>query len=123
DQALEMVRCDRPTGEVAPVKFLYPELGTIDPSVPREKRMERLAAILTSRANGRLARTLVNRLWGKLMGRCLVEPADEMDNRPWNPDLLDWLAVDFIDGGCDVRRLLRQIATSQAYQLPAAGLR
>ena len=40
DHALEMVRCDRPTGEAAPVKFLYPELGRIDPNAPREKRME-----------------------------------------------------------------------------------
>src|SRR5207244_7284569 len=69
DGPLEMARCDRPTGTVAPVKFLYPELGTIDAQAPREKRLEQLAAVLTSRRNGRLARTLVNRIWGRLMGR------------------------------------------------------
>src|SRR6478672_10657473 len=60
DGPLEMVRCDKPVGEVAPVKFLYPQLGAIDGSSPREKRLEQLAAILTSKRNGRLARTLVN---------------------------------------------------------------
>src|SRR5438445_461222 len=104
DGPLEMVRCDRQTGEIAPIKFIYPELGSIDPHLPREKRQEQLAAILTSRANGRLARTLVNRLWGKLMGRGLVEPADQMDNRPWYPELLDWLAADFVDNSYDVRK-------------------
>ena len=44
-----------------------------------------------------------------------------MDNRPWNPDLLDWLAADFADHGYDVKQLIEQIVTSRAYQLPAAG--
>src|SRR5207244_4378032 len=121
DGPLEMVRCDRPTGEVAPIKFIYPELGAIDAAAPREKRQEQLAAVLTSRANGRLARTLVNRLWGKLMGRGLVEPADQMDNRPWSPELLDWLAADFVDRGYDVRKCIERIVTSRAYQMPSVG--
>jgi len=119
---LEMVRCDKPQGKVAPIKFLYPELGAIDGAAPRAKRLEQLASLLTSRGNGRLSRTLVNRLWARLMGRGLVEPADEMDHQPWSPDLLDWLAADFADNGYDVKRLIRQIATSRAYQLPAAAL-
>lgn len=123
DRPLEMVRCDKPQGQTAAIKFLYPELGAIDGSAPREKRMERLASILTSRANGRLTRTLINRLWARLMGRGLVEPADEMDNRPWNPDLLDWLAADFADNGYDVKQTIVQIVTSRAYQLPSVSLR
>src|SRR5262249_5180289 len=62
-------------------------------------------------------------LWAKLMGRGLVEPTDEMDNRPWNPDLLDWLASDFVRSGYDVKHTLAQIVTSQAYQLPAMNLK
>lgn len=123
NKALELVRCDRPTGEVASVKFLYPELGSIDANAPREKRMEQLAAVLTSRANGRLSRTLVNRLWARLMGRGLVEPTDEMDNRPWNPELLDWLASDFAANGYDVKKTIERIVTSRAYQLRAMGLK
>ncbi len=123
DRALEMVRCDRPTGQTANIKFLYPELGPIDSSAPRAQRQQQLAAILTSKTNGRLARTFVNHLWGKLMGRGLVEPTDEMDNRPWNPDLLDWLSADFADHNYDVRRTILQIVSSRAYQLPAVGMR
>jgi len=118
---LEMVRCDKPTGQAAPIKFIYPTLGTIDSSAPREKRMAQLAAALTGPRDGRLTRTFVNRLWAKLMGRGLVEPTDEMDSRPWDPDLLDWLASDFADHGYDVKRTIGLIVTSRAYQMPAVG--
>ena len=118
---LEMVRCDKPQGAIAPIKSLYPQLGSIDGSAPREKRAEQLAGILTNKQHGRLARTLVNRVWGKLMGRGLVEPQDEMDSKPWSPELLDWLAADFQDHGYDVKRLMETILTSRAYALPAAA--
>jgi hypothetical protein len=122
DRPLEMIRCDRATGTVAPIKFMYPELGAIDGNAPRGQRLEQLAAILTGKNNGRLTRTFVNRLWARLLGRGLVEPADDMDRRPWNPDLLDWLAADFADNGFDVKRTIAQIVTSRAYQLPAMSL-
>jgi hypothetical protein len=118
DGPLEMVRCDKPTGKIAPVRFLYPELGLIDGAAPREQRTAALAAILTKKENGRLPRTLTNRIWAKLLGRGLVEPVDDMDRRPWSPELLDWLAADFVDGGYDLRKLLLRIVTSRAYQLP-----
>jgi hypothetical protein len=40
-----------------------------------------------------------------------------MDNQPWNSDLLDWLAQDFSANGHDLKRLMRLLATSQAYRL------
>jgi mono/diheme cytochrome c family protein len=123
DQKLELVRCDKPTGEIATVKFMYPELGAIDANAPKTERMAQLAKVITSKTNGRLARTLVNRLWTKLMGRGLIEPNDEMDNPPWNADLLDWLAADFQDHGYDIKRTMELIATSRAYQLPSMGLK
>lgn len=123
DKPLEMVRCDKPTGQVAPVKFLYPQLGGIDGAAAREKRTEQLAAVLTSPQNGRLPRTFVNRMWAKLMGRGLVEPVDEMDHQPWYPELLDWLSSDFSKNGYDVKKLLKRIVTSRAYQLPAMALK
>lgn len=122
DGPLEMVRCDKPTGQTAPIKFLYPSLGTIDGNAPPEKRQAQLATVLTCRADGRLGRTFVNRLWTRLLGRGLVEPNDDMDSRPWDPDLLDWLASDFADHGYDVKRAIGQIVTSQAYQLASVGL-
>ncbi len=123
DKPLEMVRCDKPTGQVSSVRFLYPKLGSINAAAAKPEKAAQLAAIVTSTQNGRFARTLVNRVWAKLMGRGLVEPHDEMDQRPWLPDLLDWLSADFADHGYDVKRLIEQIVTSRAYQLPSVPLK
>jgi hypothetical protein len=117
---LEMFKCDVPTGKKATMRFIYPELGEIDPALPKEERLEKLAEIMTSDRNGRLTRTIVNRLWAKLMGRGLIEPVDEMDNPAWNQDLLDWLAGDLADNGYDLKKTLKVILTSKAYQLPSA---
>jgi mono/diheme cytochrome c family protein len=119
---LEMAECDKPTGQNAKVKFLYPELGDIDPALPREARMKRLAEILTSRQDGRVTRTMVNRLWARFLGHGLVEPVDEMDLPAWNADILDWLAEDLAENGYDLKRTMKWILTSRAYQLPAVNL-
>lgn len=120
DTKLEMERCSKPLGQTASMKFLYPELGSIDQAAPKEKRIEQLAAIVTNEKNGRLSRTLVNRLWQRLMGRGIIEPVDEMDNKPWNGDLLDALAWEFAhDQKYDVKKAITQIVLSRAYQLPA----
>lgn len=120
DKPLEMVRCDVPLGQIAPVKFLYSELGTVDANAPRGERLKQLSNALTSPQNGRFARTIVNRVWARLMGRGLIEPTDEMDRRPWSEDLLDWLAADFAANGYDLKKLMVRIATSRAYQMPSA---
>ncbi len=117
DKPLELHRCDKPTGKTSEVRFLYPELGTIDASKPRVERQKQLAALITKPENGRLARTIVNRLWARLLGRGLVEPLDDMDAEPWSQDLLDWLAVDLVDHRYDLKHTLRRITTSRAYSL------
>ncbi len=118
DKPLEMERCNTPTGKIAPMKFLYPELGNIDANLPREKRLEQLAGLITSEKNGRLSRTIVNRFWKKFMGRAITEPTDDMDNEPWDADLLDWLAADLSDNGWDLKKSMARILTSKAYQMP-----
>jgi hypothetical protein len=122
DEPLEMVQCDKPTGHTAELKFIYPELGKIDPKADKADRLQQLAGIITEKQDGRLTRTLVNRLWQRLLGRGLVEPVDEMEKSAWNPDLLDWLAEDFATHNYDVKHLLQRIVTSRAYQLPAVNL-
>jgi hypothetical protein len=122
NKPLDLYRCDKPTGESASAAFLWPEIGQIDAAKPRAERQQQLAALLTKKENGRLARTLVNRLWAVCFGRGLVEPVDVMDNRAWSQDLLDWLAADFADNGWKVQRTLRLILTSRAYQLPAVEI-
>jgi hypothetical protein len=79
------------------------------------------AAIFTDPRNGRLPRTLVNRVWQRLMGRGIVENPDEMDGEPWNPELLDWLASDFVEHHYDLKHLIATIASSRTYQMPAVS--
>ncbi|MCX6922226.1 MAG: DUF1553 domain-containing protein, partial [Verrucomicrobia bacterium] len=122
DGPLEMVHCDKPTGKKAELKFLYPELGAIDPQADRPARLKQLAELITQRQDARLTRTLVNRLWQKFMGRGLIEPVDDMEKATWDQDLLDWLAEDFASHNYDVKFLIERILTSRAYQLPAVDL-
>lgn len=119
---LELVRCDKPTGQKAALRFLYPEVGALDAAAPRAERLQRFAALMTEPKNGRLSRTLVNRLWARLMGRGLVEPLDDMDRAPWSADLLDWLASDFEAHGYDIKHTISTIMTSKAYSLAAVEL-
>jgi mono/diheme cytochrome c family protein len=118
DEPLELIHCDKPTGKKSAPRFLYPEIGALDPALPKTERLARLAEIITSPKNGRLPRTIVNRLWARLMGRGLVEPLDDMEQRTWNRDLLDWLAEDFTAHGYDLKHTLEVICTSRTYQLP-----
>jgi hypothetical protein len=118
DKPLELVLCDRPTGKTADARFLYPEIGAIDPALGRDARLKRFAELLTSPANGRLSRTVVNRLWAKLLGRGLVEPLDDMEKPAWSPEMLDWLAEDLVANKYDLKRTVRLIMTSRAYAMP-----
>jgi cytochrome c553 len=119
DGPLEMVECDRPTGKTAPLRFLYPQLGAVDAGASRTHRMAQLATLLVEPGNGRLSRTIVNRLWARFMGRGLVEPVDDMDQPAWNPDLLDWLATDLVAHRYDLKRTMAVILTSSAYRRAA----
>jgi mono/diheme cytochrome c family protein len=121
DGALEMVRCDKPTGKLAELKFIYPELGQIDAKADKPARLKKLADIITGRQDARLTRTLVNRFWQRFMGRGLIEPVDEMEKAAWNPDLLDWLAEDLADHNYDIKSIIECILTSRAYQMPAVN--
>lgn len=117
DKPLEMVECDKPTGQIATPRFIYPQLGAVDERT-RAGRLKQLAEIMTSPNNGRVPRTIVNRLWAKLTGRGLVEPLDDMEKPAWDADLLDWLAEDFVANKYDLKHTLELILTSRAYQLP-----
>ncbi|MES2920267.1 MAG: PSD1 and planctomycete cytochrome C domain-containing protein [Verrucomicrobiota bacterium] len=113
---LELTRCDKPTGEMAKPAWLFPELGQIDASKPRDERLKQLADLMTHPENGRMQRTIVNRLWAAMMGRGIVHPVDSMNTQPWNEDLLDLLANRLVSSGYDLKAVLRLIATSRIYQ-------
>ncbi len=116
DQPLEMYRCDVPTGETAKSKFVFPSIGQIDDSLSRTQRLAKLAELITSRSNGRFPRTIVNRLWERMMGRGLVHPVDVMAGEAWSETMLDFLALDLVEHGYDLKRTLKSIATSQIYR-------
>ena len=116
ERPLEIERCDKPTGRMAKASWIFPELGQVDASAARPERLKQLAALMTHKDNGRFARTIVNRLWQRMMGRGIVHPVDSMGTPPWDADLLDYLAVQFVDDGYDLKKALAFIANSQAYQ-------
>ena len=119
---LEIAECDKPTGHLGQVKFLYEEIGLIDARADAATRKRQLADVITGRANGRLPRTIVNRLWQRFLGYGLVEPVDEMDRPAWSPALMDWLAEDLAAHGYDLKHTMARILTSRAYQLPAVNV-
>lgn len=103
-------------------RVLFKELGQLDSNANTKERLRQLADILVQPKDGRLFRTLVNRVWAQLMGRGIIEPVDVMDNQPWSQDLLDWLAADFTANGYDIKKLLYTILTSKTYQLPSVSV-
>ena len=123
DTSLEINRCDKPTGKFTASKILWKELGYIDSAANAATKQKQLADIMTKPEDGRLYRTIVNRIWAQLMGRGLVEPVDLMDNEPWSQDLLDWMAFNFVRNKSDIKELIFMITTSKTYQLPSVGFK
>ncbi len=82
----------------------------------------RLAAIITAPENERFAKVTVNRIWRRLIGAGFVEPPHDWENRTAShPELLTWLAHDFVAHGYDVKHLIRRIMTSEVYAREANG--
>ncbi|MGC4007417.1 MAG: DUF1553 domain-containing protein [Pirellulales bacterium] len=83
---------------------------------------ERLATLIVAPQNKRFAQVVANRVWRRLMGAGIVEPAQDWEGHPpSHPELLDWLAREFVAHDYDVKHLMRVITTSQAYQRAAVG--
>ncbi|MBN9517226.1 PSD1 domain-containing protein [bacterium] len=103
-------------------------LGVPDPAVTRTAttsgRRTVLANWVASKDNPLTARVLVNRVWQGHFGRGIVPSSNDfgkLGEAPTHPELLDWLAAEFIEGGWTMKRLHRLIMTSNVYQLSAAG--
>ena len=78
-----------------------------------------LARWLVDKRNPTLARVIVNRIWQEYFGRGLVASAEDFGtqgDRPSHPQLLDWLAVEFMESGWDVKHIQRLIAGSATYR-------
>ncbi len=104
------------TGQAA--ALLLPS-GRIASPAPGEDRREVFARWLITRDNPFFAKVAVNRIWGHVMGRGLVDPVDDFrDSNPAShPELLDALAAEFVQSGFDQKHILRMILKSRVYQL------
>jgi hypothetical protein len=91
-----------------------------------QQRLTRLdlARWLTGPENPLVARVLANRLWSLCFGQGLSRRLDDhgaQGEPPSHPELLDWLACELRDGGWDLRRVLKTLVTSEAYQRASAS--
>lgn len=115
---------DRPRGDVyipnkedqgaIQPKFITGE--TIDNSFRTNRRVE-LARLITSPNDPYFAKAIVNRMWDHFMGRGIVDPIDDLSHAPTHPELLNFLADDFIKHNYDLKYLTRVITNSKTYQL------
>lgn len=81
-----------------------------------------LAKWTVDRNNPLTARVFVNQVWQEFFGKGLVKTSGDFGMQgelPSHPELLDWLSVDFMENGWDIKRLVKQIVTSAAYRQSA----
>jgi hypothetical protein len=98
---------------------ILPPLGNQGPAT----RVD-LARWLTSRENPLTARVTVNRMWMRYFGKGIVETEDDFGRQgsaPTHPELLDWLAVEFMEKGWSQKAMHRLIVTSATYQQASAA--
>jgi len=119
---------NKPVREVQPgfLSVMYndpePAAKITSPRKGVSGRRSTLARWLTDSRNPLVARVIVNRIWQGHLGRGLVENANDFGTQtppPTHPELLDWLASEFLAGGWDVKALHRLIMTSAVYRQTA----
>jgi len=117
-----------PRKEVEPAALeVFAELpGAFDlaPDQPESERRAALARWLSDRRNPLVWRAIVNRVWQHHFGDGIVATAGDfgrMGEPPTHPELLDWLAVEFRDGGQSLKALHRLIVSSSTYRQSSAG--
>jgi len=109
---------DAPTVEVTPAT---PEsILQFNEMLPRNRLG--LAKWLVDKRNPLTARVFVNRMWQEFFGKGIVETSGDFGMQgklPSHPELLDWMAVDFMEHGWDIKRLIKQLLTSATYMQSA----
>ena len=105
----------------APGEQVFANTPSALPPLPADAPRNRLglARWLLAENHPLMARVTVNRAWQQMFGRGIVETSDNFGSQgtpPTHPELLDWLACDFVENGWDMKRLLKLIATSATYR-------
>ena len=110
---------EQPQAEVAPaVPKVLGELNLANDSAESDRRLA-LANWLVNPANPLTARVIVNRIWQGHFGSGIVETASDFGRtgtRPSHPELLDWLAIEFMRSGWSIKQLHRTIVLSSTYR-------
>ena len=113
---LERGEYDMPVG--APLEpGIISVMGGFREDAPRNRLG--LAQWLTSREHPLVARVLINRVWQRTFGEGLVRTPEDFGlqgQQPTHPRLLDWLAVELIDCGWDLKHMLRLLVTTQTFR-------
>jgi hypothetical protein len=94
-----------------------PKIFSFDSSKLEKNRLG-LSKWLFDKNNPLTARVFVNRMWQEFFGRGLVKTSGDFGMQgemPTHPELLDWLALDFMNNGWNIKRLIKQILTSATY--------
>lgn len=117
---LEVIRCEVHEGEFVKPAFIFRQPAARQP-VPQDLngRLKLVSRLIVDPENPRFAPCIVNRLWKRYFGLGLVEPADDFraDRAASHPELLAWLADDFMRHDYDLKHTIRLILTSRTYQL------
>jgi hypothetical protein len=93
-------------------------------TITRPRNRLGLAEWLFDKKNPLTARVFVNQMWQEFFGRGIVKTSGDFGMQgelPSNPGLLDWLAVDFMEHGWDIKRLVKQIMMSGTYRQSAVA--
>ena len=112
-------------GDVVPRRFLEAISGPDRPPLNSGSGRFELARRVTDPANPLFARTAVNRIWHYLFGRGIVPTVDNLGAQgepPTHPELLDWLADDFVRQGMSQKKLIRTLVLSRTYQMSSRPL-
>jgi hypothetical protein len=106
-------------------------LGFVDPQLPKPAKDARssgrrlvLANWIAAKDNQLTARVIANRIWQHHFGRGIVPTPNDFGKfgeKPTHPELLDWLASEFMDGGWRFKRLHKLILLSNAYQMASTA--
>jgi mono/diheme cytochrome c family protein len=109
-------------GPAVPLRYLE-ALDRREYPDPMRARLE-LADAIASPRNPLTARVMVNRIWRYMFGAGLVRTVDnfgKLGEPPSHPELLDWLATRFVSDGWSIKKMVRMLATSQAYRMSSVG--